>query len=129
MKIAISTNGKEAGDLTDPRFGRCAFFAIYDTEQEAYRFIENKAQSSGGGAGIAAAQQLIDEDVEVILTGNMGPNAYNVMVNTGMKAYRVGSVPLNKAIELFKEAKLEAISEAGSAHYGMRRGFRGGQNQ
>jgi predicted Fe-Mo cluster-binding NifX family protein len=88
--------------------------------------MDNKAQSAGGGAGIAAAQQLIDEDVEVILTGNMGPNAYNVTVNAGIKVYRIGNVTLEKAVQLFKEAKLEAISEAGSAHFGMRQGFRGG---
>lgn len=88
--------------------------------------MDNKAQSAGGGAGIAAAQQLIDEDVEVILTGNMGPNAYNVIVNAGIKIYRTGNVEVGKAVQLFKDAKLEAISEAGSAHLGMRQGARGG---
>lgn len=124
MKIGISSTGRDASSLADPRFGRCGVFAIYDTGDNSYRFIDNKAQSAGGGAGIAAAQQLIDEDAEVILTGNMGPNAYNVTVNAGIKVYRIGNVTLEKAVQLFKEAKLEAISEAGPAHFGQ--GFRGG---
>jgi len=126
MKIGISSTGKDVSSLTDLRFGRCDCFAVYNTDDNSYRFIDNQAQNAGGGAGIAAAQQMIDEDVEVILTGNMGPNAYNVIMNAGIKLYRVGFVPLEKAVQLFREAKLEAISEAGPAHSGMRQGYRGG---
>ena len=122
MKIGISSTGQNSASLSDPRFGRCNIFAIYDMDDDTYRFIENKAQQASGGAGIAAAQQMIDEDVEVILTGNMGPNAYNVIISSGIKIYRTGNVPVEKAIQLFKEAKLEAISEAGSAHFGMGQG-------
>lgn len=123
MKIGISSTGLGILSLADPRFGRCANFAIYDTEENVYRFFENKAQQSGGGAGIAAAQQMIDEDVKIVLTGNMGPNAYNVIKDAGIKIYRIGSVSVEKAVQLFKEAKLEEISEAGEAHFGMRGGI------
>lgn len=126
MKIGISSVGQSNTSLLDPRFGRCSFFAIYDTEDNSYRFIENKAQNAGGGAGIAAAQQMIDEDVEVILTGNMGPNAYNVIIGADIKLYRTGNVSLEKAVQQYKEAKLEPITEAGSAHFGMGHGTVGG---
>ena len=126
MKIGISSSGQSLTSLVDPRFGRCGIFAIYDTADNSCRFIENKAQNAGGGAGIAAAQQMIDEDVEVILTGNMGPNAYNVIVGADIKLYRAGNVQLEKAIQLYKEAKLEPIAEAGSAHFGMGHGPVGG---
>jgi predicted Fe-Mo cluster-binding NifX family protein len=110
----------------DPRFGRCGWFAICDTADGSYHFEENNAQQAGGGAGIAAAQQLIDADVEVVLTGNMGPNAYNVIKGAGIRIYRVGGVSIEKAVQLFKEAKLEEIVAPGAAHFGM--GGRGGFN-
>lgn len=125
MKIGISSTGLTISSPADPRFGRCSNFAIYDTDDNSYRFIENKAQQAGGGAGIAAAQQMIDEDVEIILTGNMGPNAYNVIKGNGIKIFRIGNASVEKAVQLFKEAKLEEISEAGAAHFGMGQG-RGG---
>lgn len=125
MKIGISSMGLAISSTADPRFGRCNYFAIFDTDENSYRFIENNAQHAGGGAGIAAAQQMIDEDVEVVLTGNMGPNAYNVIKGNDIKIYRIGSVSIEKAVQLFKEAKLEVISEAGAAHFGMGQG-RGG---
>jgi predicted Fe-Mo cluster-binding NifX family protein len=126
MKIGISSSGQSNTSLLDPRFGRCSFFAVYDTDDNSYRFIENKAQNAGGGAGIAAAQQMVDEDAEIIITGNMGPNAYNVIAGAGIKIYRAGNVSLEKAVQLYKEAKLEAIAEAGAAHFGMGQGPRGG---
>jgi len=125
MKIGISSTGLTISSPADPRFGRCSHFAIYDTDDNSYRFIENKAQQAGGGAGIAAAQQMIDEDVEIVLTGNMGPNAYNVIKGNDIKIFRIGSASVEKAVQLFKEAKLEEISEAGAAHFGMGQG-RGG---
>jgi len=125
MKIGVSSTGPEISSSADPRFGRCSHFAIYDTNDNSYRFISNNAQQAGGGAGIAAAQQMIDEDVEIILTGNMGPNAYNVIKGNSIKVFRIGAATIEKAIQLFREAKLEEISEAGAAHFGMGRRWGG----
>ena len=126
MKIGISSIGVSVLSQVDPRFGRCGWFAVCDTADGSYRFVENDAQQAGGGAGIAAAQQLIDADVEIILTGNMGPNAYNVIKRAGIRVCRVGGVSVEKAVQLFKEAKLEEIVTPGAAHFGM--GDRGGFN-
>jgi len=125
MIIGISSTGKSADSAADQRFGRCSAFAIYDSKQQSYRFINNEGQAATGGAGIAAAQQMVDEDVEIILTGNMGPNAFNVVKGSDIKIYRIGNVTVEKAVQLFLDAKLENISEAGAAHFGMG-GGRGG---
>ena len=73
MKIGISSTGQTISSPVDPRFGRCSYFAIYNTDDKLVSVTTNNAQHAGGGAGIAAAQQMIDEDVEIILTGNMWP--------------------------------------------------------
>lgn len=116
MKIALSSTGKEESTLVDPRFGRCRYFAFYDTEDCSFSFIDNVAVTQGGGAGIVAAQQLIDRDVEVLLTGSLGPNAYQVIHKSGIKAYKVSDVPLNDAVKLLEEGELEPIGEAGPSH-------------
>jgi predicted Fe-Mo cluster-binding NifX family protein len=131
MKIAVSSMGKDINSMLDVRFGRCNYFVIYDTEGELVKAIENKGQMSGGGAGIAAAQQIIDEDVDVVITGNMGPNAFNLFKNSDIKVYRCASIKIDSAIQSFKEGKLEELTEAGPTHAGMGmgagRGFRGGR--
>lgn len=128
MKLALSSTGKELKDTLDLRFGRCTYFLIYDTEKGLLKTVENKGQLSGGGAGIAAAQQMIDEDVEAVITGNMGPNAYNLMKNSGIRVYQSNAVPCEEAVKLMLEGKLTELTEAGPAHMGMGmgRGFRGG---
>lgn len=124
--IAISSTGNTESALSDPRFGRCEYFALYEPKTETYTFIENKAQSASGGAGIAASQQIIDLGAKVVLTGNLGPNAYNVLKSAGIRAFRTSAVLVSEAVELYKAGRLSPLDEAGEAHAGMRKGFRGG---
>ncbi|MGI6448770.1 MAG: NifB/NifX family molybdenum-iron cluster-binding protein [Desulfitobacteriia bacterium] len=119
MKIAITSMGQELTAGHDPRFGRCAYFLIYDTEEDTYKAVENKGQLAGGGAGIAAAQQMTDEGVQVVLTGNLGPNAYNLIKASGIKAYQCKVASCQDALALYKAGKLLEISQAGPSHAGM----------
>ena len=131
MKIAISSSGIEMISLLDTRFGRCNYFIIYDTDSKVTKYIENKGQISSGGAGIAAAQQVIDEQVDTVITGNLGPNAFKLFNSSDIKVYKCGEIKINDAIELLKEGKLEELTEAGPSHPGLGSGngsmFRGGR--
>ena len=120
MKIAISAAGQNKESLMDRRFGRCDYFLIYDTETEEFRTIKNNGVSSGGGAGIAAASQVIEEDVSAIITGNLGPNAFELIEKSGIKAYGCEIIPIFKAVEMFQKNQLSVINTAGNAHNGMK---------
>ncbi|MGB4659924.1 MAG: NifB/NifX family molybdenum-iron cluster-binding protein [Mobilitalea sp.] len=119
MKIVISATGKAKESLLDKRFGRCEIFQIYDTESDSYEFAVNSGVSASGGAGIKAAGQIIEANADVIITGNLGPNAYELIEKAGIKAYSCDVLPVFKVIELFKKNKLSEISNAGSAHHGL----------
>lgn len=129
MKIAISSMGKDLSSMLDVRFGRCSYFIIYDTEGGQVKVIENSGQMSSGGAGTAAAQLILDEDVEAVITGSMGPNAFNLFKNSDIEVYRSGSVEVEKAIQLFKDGKLEEQTEAGPSHKEMNVGLGQGESQ
>lgn len=119
MKIALTCIGKEMNDNLDLRFGRCSYFLIFDSSKGVSHTLENKGQSSDGGAGIAAAQQIIDEDVEIVITGSLGPYAYNLMLSSGIKVYASKELPCSQALELFSKGELEEITQAGPSHMGM----------
>jgi len=121
MKIGISSTGTGMDSMLDARFGRCSCFAVVDTGSGSAEYIDNTARTASGGAGTAAAQAMIDAEVDAVVTGNMGPNAFNVMANSDIKVYRCGNVSLQTALDLFKDAKLQEITQAGPAHAGMRR--------
>lgn len=121
MKVCITSSGKEMVSPVDLRFGRCKYFCIFDTEKNEARVIENKGAASQGGAGVAAAQLVVDEGVEVLITGNLGPNAMNVLDAAGIKTYRVGDTDVAKAVMLYKAGQLSPIDAPVSAHYGMQK--------
>jgi len=120
MKIAITSVTKENESLIDERFGRCNYFAIYDTESQSFEYVENKGITSTQGAGIAAGQQLLDCGVEAVITGYVGPNAIKVLQGGNVAIYKCSGKSIQEEINLFSDNKLEKINEAGPAHAGMK---------
>ena len=80
MKLCITSSGQNLDDTIDPRFGRCQYFIMVDSESMRFEAIQNPAISAGGGAGIQAAQLVANQGAEVVLTGNVGPNAFNTLL-------------------------------------------------
>ena len=119
MKIAISSTGKNMENLLDMRFGRCEYFQIHDTESKEVKILENKGQNASGGAGIVASNQLVDEKIDVIITGNFGPNAFEIIEKAGVKAYKCESISITSVIEKYNKGEIEQISMSGPAHHGM----------
>ncbi|MBU5293923.1 NifB/NifX family molybdenum-iron cluster-binding protein [Anaerosalibacter bizertensis] len=119
MKIGLSSNGKDLDSTLDLRFGRCSYFIIYDIEKSDFESIENKGLTSEGGAGIAASQQLIDENVDVIITGKLGPNAFNIINKADIKVFKSEAISIKDAIEKYKKDELLELKESGPAHHGM----------
>jgi len=85
MIIAISSTGPSLNDQIDARFGRCEYFIIVDSETMAHESIPNENVSATSGAGISAAQLMVDKGVDIVLTGNVGPKAANVFDAGGIR--------------------------------------------
>ncbi|NEZ46698.1 diguanylate cyclase [Clostridium niameyense] len=127
MKIAISSKGKSMEDLLDLRFGRCEYFQIHDMDNDELKVVKNEGAMSGGGAGIVAAQQLIDEKVDVIITGKLGPNAFKLVDAANIKAYSCEGISIKSVLEKYKNKELSKLDTAGPEHNGMGNGFKGGR--
>jgi len=119
MKICVSSNGGSGDSTLDPRFGRAAYFIIADTETMELELIENAAAASGGGAGITSGQLMVDKGITAVITGNVGPNAMNVLKAANIEIYRGESVSVKENVEKFKKGLLEKISTTVPSHFGM----------
>lgn len=119
MKIAISATGNTMESQIDQRFGRAASFVIVETETLDYEAIDNSATLSSGGAGISAAQSVAEKDVKAVITGNVGPNAMNVLKAANIEIYKGGAATVKENVELFKKGALEKISTTVPPHFGM----------
>jgi len=129
MKIAITANGPALDAAIDPRFGRCQYFIIVDAETMQFEVLENSGAMAGGGAGISTAQMIAGKGVEAVLTGNCGPNAYEVLGAAGIKVVTGVSGKVQQAIEDYRSGKLKATSQPNvPGHFGMGRGMGRGRD-
>src|SRR4030042_3198029 len=123
MKVAVSSSGKGLDSQIDPRFGRCAYFIIYDTDDMSFEAFKNESAMLGGGAGIQSAQFVASKGVEAVITGNCGPNAVRTLEAAGVRLFVGESGTVKEAIERYKNNKLQAAQEANVPdHFGMRGG-------
>lgn len=113
MRIVISSDGDTIENNVDMRFGRCRYFLIVDIEDGEIidvKSVENEGAVMGHGAGIRAAQQAGNLNPDKIITGNLGPNAFNVLSQLNISAY-MGSGIVKDSIQKLLEGKLERISQ------------------
>lgn len=122
MKICITSYGKTLEDGVDPRFGRCAYFLIVDSETGAAEAVANDSNDAARGAGIASAQRMADIGVEAVITGHVGPNAFNALTAANIHMYIGASSRAAEALERFKKGELEEPKEPSLGPLGMRGG-------
>lgn len=124
MKICITATGQGLDAEIDPRFGRSQYFTIVDPDTMEFESVENASIAASGGAGIQAAQFVANKGVEVVLTGNAGPNAYNTLHAAGISVITGVSGKVRQAVDDYKNGKLQppASSPSVGAHFGTGRG-------
>ena len=122
MKIAVTAKDITLESAVDPRFGRCSHFLIVDTDTMSFESISNESAMASGGAGIQAAQTLAKTGIEAVITGNMGPNAFQTLSAAKIKVFIGANGTIKEAIEKYKKGELnETESPNVGSHSGMRR--------
>jgi predicted Fe-Mo cluster-binding NifX family protein len=120
MKIALSATAPGLDAEVDPRFGRCQYFIIVDPQSMEFEALDNSNALASGGAGISTAQMIASKGVEVVLTGNCGPNAYQTLSAAGVQVITGVSGRMKDAIEAFKAGRFQSSSQPSVGnHYGM----------
>jgi predicted Fe-Mo cluster-binding NifX family protein len=123
MKIGIPATSDSLEANLDPRFGRCQYFLIVDSDSMDYSAVQNDSINAAHGAGIQAAQIIANMGVDVVITGNVGPNAFNVLFATGIKIVTGASGSVREAIEKFKSGQLKEVrNPTVGGHFGMGKG-------
>jgi len=112
MKIAVTSVGPSLDDQVEPRFGRCTYFLIIDPETMELETLKNPNIAAGGGAGIQSAQLMAERGVQAVLTGNCGPNAFQVFNASGIQVIVGISGPVRQAVEQFKAGAFTEASQA-----------------
>jgi predicted Fe-Mo cluster-binding NifX family protein len=123
MKICVTATANSLDAQIDPRFGRCSYLVIVDSETMRFEAIPNMAAGVTGGAGIQAAQIIANKGVKLLITGNVGPNAFGALSATGIEIVTAASGTAREVIEKFKRGELQRTgAPTVGGHFGMGRG-------
>ncbi|MBN2078364.1 MAG: NifB/NifX family molybdenum-iron cluster-binding protein [Spirochaetes bacterium] len=113
MRIAISSRGETLDAELDERFGRAAYFIIFDTEKGDSSSIANTQNLElAQGAGIQSARTVINAGAGALVTGNVGPKAFRTLNAAGIEIYLAGSGTVKEAIEAFQAGRLKKVDGA-----------------
>ena len=110
MKICITSQGKERTSNVDPRFGRAAFFCFYDTESGEYSFEANGFAAGVGGVGVQTSQYMAEKEVQAVLTGQVGPNAFKTLNAAGIEVYPNAEGSIEAAVQAFLKGGYDKTS-------------------
>jgi predicted Fe-Mo cluster-binding NifX family protein len=103
MKICVTSQADNLDAELDPRFGRCKYFLFVDQDTLEFEAIENPNIDATGGAGIQSGQLVANKGVKVVLTGNVGPNAFQTLKTAGIDVVTGLSGNVKEAIEKYKK--------------------------
>lgn len=106
MKIAIASSAKNLESQVDLRFGRCPYFLIIDSETEKFELLNNTSGQAFRGAGVSTAQVIVNKGVKAVIAGNFGPNAVNVLKQSGIKIFKGAGMTVKKALKQYQDGKL-----------------------
>ena len=120
MKICITSEGKTLDSKVDSRFGRCQNFIFFDTDTGKIEAQENANSQFQGGAGIQSGQLMVSKGVKAVLTGNIGPNAHQVLSAAGINIFTGVSGTVKEAIDGYKNGKYKpADAPSVGSKFGM----------
>ena len=124
MKVSVTAGASGLDAPMDPRFGRCPFFVIVDTDSMSENSIVNSNVNATSGAGIQAAQEIARQGAAALITGNVGPNAMQTLSAAKIDVYQYqGAGSVREVVEKFKRGELTKIADASvPAHAGMGQG-------
>ena len=126
MKICVTSEEKTLDSKIDPRFGRCQYFLFIDTDTLQFEAMENPNNQSSGGAGIQSGQLMTSKGVKAVLTGNVGPNAFQTLKAAGIEIFVGISGTVKEALDKYKKGELKLTD---NPSVGSKFGMPGKNNQ
>ena len=109
-KIAICSTGSSSSSPVDERFGRCACFVIWDPEAKEYSSLSNTGTEAAHGAGTGAVQSLVNRNVELVLSQRVGPKAFVLIEQAGIKVFGgISGKTVEEAVQSYEAGELQEL--------------------
>ena len=113
MIIAIPTSAGGENDVVSPVFGRAptiTFVEASDNKTTSVTVVPNPSYEARGGAGIATAQMIVSKKASAVIASSVGPNAYGVLSQSGVKVFTASGMTVKQAVEKYLKGELAPIT-------------------
>lgn len=113
MKIAVTSVDGTLDGAVDERFGRCKKLVVYDPQAKTVEVVDNKSNMGmAQGAGIQAAQNVVNAGARVVISGHFGPKAFQVLKAAGIEIYTISNMSVGDALKRFEQGELKKLEGA-----------------
>ena len=113
MKLAFPVDQNDLNTQLSGTFGRAKGFIIYDTQTDTHTYLDNIQQvNAAQGAGIQAAQQIVEGGADALISQHCGPKAFRVLSAAGATVYCVREGTVQEHLSAFREGLLNASADA-----------------
>lgn len=99
-------------------FGRAPFFAVCDAAGEI-SFVENPGAEAQSGAGVKAAQCVVDSGADAVITVRCGENSAQVMQAADIVIYAADGVDLKANLAAFEAGTLSVLDHFTAGFMGV----------
>ena len=119
IRVAISTLGPTLDDRLDERFGRATYLLVVDPEGRHVKVVDNRTnQQAMQGAGLGAAEKVLEHKARVVLTGHLGPKAFRALHEAGIEGFDGTGMTAREALDAWRAGRLNRLGQA-DAHQGL----------
>jgi len=112
MKIAVPTRDGQVDD----HFGHCAYYTIFEITGKHITGVSKLASPEGCGCKSGIAPILKQMGVMVMLAGNMGQGAKNILESQRIEVIRGCSGKVEDIVAAYLEGKIKDNGEICSHH-------------
>ena len=113
MKVVITAQGNDMSSEIDPRFGRARWFIVFDTETSSFQVHDNELNlNAAQGAGIQTGRNIANLGADVVITGNVGPNAFKTLTAAKIKIFLSKKQTVQQAVDSYIKGELKEVNKA-----------------
>jgi predicted Fe-Mo cluster-binding NifX family protein len=113
MCVAITSQGPDLTSQVDPRFGRSRYLIVFNTKTEESTALDNARNlNAAQGAGIQTAKDVVNEGVDAVLTGHVGPKAQEALEAAHVHVFLGASGTVKDALTELKAGRLQLVSKS-----------------
>ena len=109
LKVAIPSTSNQEDARMEERFGRCAYFCIFDSDNDTLDFVSNPAVNARGGAGFQAVEFLLNNNVKAVIVPRLGPNADGVLRQGKVDIFQGENISIKELIDKWKNNALTKL--------------------